>query len=198
MSAAPNAREYRSVNALDIVSERAMTPKTMPTPSTMPIAVSSVRCALARRLRSPMPEKRRSLMPLGSSAKGMLVVVGAVREDLCRPEAVGGEAAPRELQARQHKPEPGGPAGEVRSEAQANVYRAAVGVVPARHPGLGTEAAKSHELAPLVEGREVRSLPAPWVQELLEVVGVARRVVEIVGQIVAPRGDLAGAPVVHR
>jgi hypothetical protein len=66
MSAAPNAREYRFVKVLAMVSESVTTPKTMPTPSTIPTAVSSVRCARARKLRRPMPEKRLSLMPLAS------------------------------------------------------------------------------------------------------------------------------------
>ncbi len=51
----------------DIVSERVRTPKTIPTPSTMPTAVSSVRCTLARRLRRLRPEKRLSLTDLPCS-----------------------------------------------------------------------------------------------------------------------------------
>src|SRR5687767_11483053 len=43
-----------------MVLERVRTPKTIPTPSTMPTVVSKVRCTLARRLRKLRPEKRRS------------------------------------------------------------------------------------------------------------------------------------------
>ena len=43
-----------------MVFESVSTPKTIPTPSTMPTAVSSVLCTLARRLRRLRPENRRS------------------------------------------------------------------------------------------------------------------------------------------
>ncbi|WP_166174602.1 hypothetical protein [Rubrobacter tropicus] len=54
----------------DIVFESVNTPKTMPTPSTMPTAVSSVRCALARRLRRLRPEKRLNFT--GTPPRGVL------------------------------------------------------------------------------------------------------------------------------
>jgi hypothetical protein len=51
-----------SLKVLDIVFERVNTPKTMPTPSTMPIVVRTVRCGREPRLRKLRLEKRRSFM----------------------------------------------------------------------------------------------------------------------------------------
>src|SRR5215212_5143329 len=89
----------------------------------------------------------------------MIGTVRVVHEDLDPPEAGalvergyaetearGGEAVPPELQARSNEIEPEPLAGEVRSQSQANVYGAVVGVVKTRQLPSGTVAEEPHQL----------------------------------------------------
>src|SRR5215213_7628581 len=119
----------------------------------------------------------------------MISAVGVVHEGLPPSEAGGGEVTARKLQSREHISQPELPAGEIRSQPQPYFDGLA----------LSLELEEAHECATFIETRVVRALPAPLrIQQLRQVVGVARRVVEVVGWIVAPPGDLACLLVVHR
>src|SRR5215207_557576 len=119
----------------------------------------------------------------------MISAVGVVHKDLPPSEAGGGELAARELETRQHKSQPELPAGEIRPQPQPYFDDLA----------FFLELEEAHECASFVESRVVRALLAPLpIQQLRQIAGVARRVVEVVGWIVAPPGDLACLLVVHR
>src|SRR5215217_4042491 len=87
-------------------------------------------------------------------------------------EAFRRETLPRELQAGEEITDPEPLSGEIRPHTKPDIDRGA----------FPLELEETDEDAAFVEGREVGIFPALRVEQFLEIVRVARRVVEVVGR----------------